>query len=87
MYAILVYDIAIDRIDTVRITAKQYLNWIQNSVFEGEISIANLAELKSKITALIDISIDSVLIFTVNNPKWMEKTVIGVNKNDINNIL
>ncbi len=83
MYAILVYDIAVERIDAVRITTKQYLNWIQNSVFEGEITVSGLAELKSKISSLIDVSEDSVLVFTVNNPKWIEKTVIGIDKNDI----
>ena len=87
MYAILVYDIAVERIDAVRITIKQYLNWIQNSVFEGEITISGLAELKSKISGLIDVSEDSVLVFTVNNPKWIEKTVIGIDKNDTSNIL
>ena len=87
MYVILVYDLGIERIDAVRITAKQYLNWIQNSVFEGELSVSCLAELKSKISALIKVSEDSVLIFTVNNPKWIEKTVIGIDKNDISNII
>ena len=74
MYAILVYDIAIDRIDAVRITIKQYLNWVQNSVFEGEITTSDLAELKSKISGLIDVYVDSVLIFTINNPKWIKKS-------------
>ncbi len=87
MYAILVYDISIDRIDAVRVTTKQYLNWIQNSVFEGEITMSGLAELKSKIFRLIDVSKDSVLIFTVNNPKWIEKTIIGIDKNDTGNII
>ena len=87
MYVILVYDIATDRIDAVRITTKQYLNWIQNSVFEGEMTMSGLAELKSKISDLIDMSEDSVLIFVVNNPKWIEKTVIGIDKNDTSNIL
>lgn len=87
MHVILVYDIAIDRINAVRITIKQYLNWIQNSVFEGELTISGLAELKSKISKLIDISKDSVLVFTINNPKWIEKTVIGIDKNDLDNII
>ncbi len=68
------YDIAIDRIDAVRITIKQYLNWVQNSVFEGQITTSDLAELKSKISGLIDVYVDSVLIFTINNPKWIKKS-------------
>ena len=87
MYAILVYDISIGRIDAVRVTAKQYLNWIQNSVFEGEITPSGLAELKSKISKMIDASEDSVLIFTVNNPRWIDRSVIGIDKNETGNIL
>ena len=87
MYCIITYDIAIERIDSVRITIKQYLNWIQNSVFEGEISEANLVELKSKISHLVNMDEDSVLIFTINNPAWIKKTVLGLDKNITDNII
>ena len=81
MYCIMTYDIAVERIDAVRITIKQYLNWIQNSVFEGSISVANLADLKSKIRGIIDCKTDSVLVFTVNNPSWIKRDVMGIDKN------
>ena len=87
MYCIIVYDVVVSRIDSVRITLKQYLNWIQNSVFEGEITPADLLELKSKITGLINLEEDSVLVFTVNNSKWIDKAVIGMEKNNIGNII
>jgi len=87
MYVILVYDIELKRIDAVRITVKQYLNWVQNSVFEGDITEFRLAELESKITKLIDTSRDSVLVFSTNNPKWIRKKVLGIDKNDVGNIL
>ena len=87
MYCIITYDVAVDRIDAVRITIKQYLNWIQNSVFEGDISVSNLAELKSKISGLIDADEDSVLVFTVNNPTWLKRAVIGIDKNELDNII
>ncbi len=87
MHAILVYDISTERIDAVRVTTKQYLNWIQNSVFEGEITKANLEELKAKISGLMNIDEDSILIFTINNSKWLEKTVLGIERNKIDNII
>ena len=87
MYCIVVYDIKVDRIDAVRITLKQYLNWIQNSVFEGEISQATLLELKSKIAKLVNLEEDSIVIFTINNPKWIDKTVIGLEPNETSNII
>ncbi len=87
MYCIISYDVRVERIDNVRVTIKQYLNWIQNSVFEGEITKANLVELKVKISNLINSDEDSVLIFTINNPKWLEKTVLGIERNKIDNII
>lgn len=87
MYVILVYDLTIDKINAVRITVKQYLNWVQNSVFEGEITNANLTELKSKIGNLIDNDVDSVLIYRIDNTKWMKKETLGIQKNDTGNII
>lgn len=87
MRVILVYDLAVERIDAVRLTVKQYLNWVQNSVFEGDLSGADLAELMSKISAIIDRDSDSVLVYSIGNPKWIKKDVIGVDRNDADNII
>ena len=47
MYVIVVYDVGIERLDSVRHILKQYLTWIQNSAFEGEISLGKLEEVHS----------------------------------------
>ena len=38
MYVIIVYDIKAERVNKVKSFLRQYLFWIQNSVFEGEAS-------------------------------------------------
>ena len=38
MYVIIVYDIKVERVNKVKSFLRQYLFWIQNSVFEGESS-------------------------------------------------
>lgn len=38
MYVIIVYDIEEDRVDRVNKILKRFLNWRQNSVFEGELA-------------------------------------------------
>ena len=43
---ILVYDINEKRVTKVLKTCRKYLYWVQNSVFEGEISPAKLEKLK-----------------------------------------
>lgn len=45
MYVILVYDIGEKRVGKMLRLCRKYLNWIQNSVFEGEISEVRLKEL------------------------------------------
>ena len=42
MYLIVVYDISEERINKVRKILKKYFLWVQNSVFEGEISEGKL---------------------------------------------
>lgn len=46
MYVIMVYDVAEERVYKVLKTARKYLNWIQNSVLEGEITQGTLLKLK-----------------------------------------
>jgi len=63
---------------------KKYLNWIQNSCFEGEITETNLMKLKKEIKDISE-NEDSVIIF--QNTGGYNKYIIGKEKNTINNIL
>ena len=42
---------------------QQYLNWVQNSVFEGELTDSQFEELKRKAHKLIDPDVDSVIFY------------------------
>lgn len=66
---------------------RQYLNWIQNSVFEGALSPAQLRELKMKAKQIMDLEYDSIIIFTSSNESWLKKEVIGSEKNDLDNFI
>ena len=87
MYIILVYDIGEKRVGKMLKLCRQYLNWIQNSVFEGEITPVKLKELQAKAKLIIDVDIDSILIFKSREEKWLEKEVMGAEKNRLDNIL
>lgn len=87
MHAIIVYDVGIERIDAVRHVLKKYLTWVQNSAFEGEITMGRLEELRILISQIIDKEKDSVLVYSVNNPAWLEKRVWGREKGTTDNIL
>lgn len=66
---------------------RQYLNWIQNSVFEGELTPAQLRELKMKARDIMKPTEDSLIIFTSRNEQWLEKEVIGKEKNELSSFL
>ena len=82
MYVILVYDIGEKRVGKMLKLCRQYLNWIQNSVFEGEISEVKLTELKSKAKKIMDVESDSLIIFSSEATKWMSKEIEGKERAD-----
>lgn len=87
MYVILVYDFAEQRVSKMLKLCRQYLHWIQNSVFEGEISEVKLKELLGKALQIMDINEDSLIVFKSRDQKWLNKQVIGKEKNATDNFL
>ena len=82
MYVILVYDISLEGNGTkiwrdVYKICKRYLVHVQNSVFEGEVSKAQLFELKKKLKSILREDCDSLIIFTSRNKRWLDKEIIG----------
>jgi CRISPR-associated protein Cas2 len=87
MYVILVYDIGEKRVVKMLKLCRQYLNWIQNSVFEGALSPIQLKKLKIEAEKIMDKQHDSLIIFTSRNSRWLEKEVIGMERNSLDNFL
>lgn len=86
MYVILVYDVDQKRVAKMLKLCRRYLNWIQNSVFEGEITEVKLKILKSEAAAIMEES-DSLIIFKSRDERWLEKEIIGREKNPLNTII
>jgi len=76
MYAILVYDVGEDRIERLRKFLKKYMFWIQNSVFEGEISDYELSVITENIKNIIEEK-DSVIIYIFRTDKEFKKLTLG----------
>ena len=87
MYVIITYDINQKRVAKVHKLLKQYLIWIQNSVFEGEITEGKLKKLKKDINKIIKKEEDSVIYFQTYNNKYLKKQVVGNKKIDFTNFL
>ena len=74
MYLIVVYDIEIDRVNKVHKFLRKYLFWRQNSVFEGEVSKAQIEQIKVGLNIL-------------DNKSNFQFKVLGIEKNLMSTIL
>lgn len=86
MYYIIVYDIAEKRVNKVLRLMRRYLNWVQNSVFEGELSDGQIEELKIRLRKLIKSDEDSILIYSMER-KWVGREIIGLEKRELSRII
>ena len=80
MFVIMVYDINEKRCNKVLKTGRRYLNWVQNSVFEGDITSARLEELKSELKKVIKEDEDSIIFYTFRSTHYSNRIIMGVQK-------
>lgn len=66
---------------------RRYLHWIQNSVFEGELSEVQLKQLKAEAREIMKDEEDSMIIFKSREEKWLDKEIMGTEKNTLDNFL
>ena len=86
MYVILVYDVDQKRTSKMLKLCRRYLSWIQNSVFEGEISEVQLKQLNAEAKNLMEDK-DSLIIYKSRDEKWLQKEIIGDERASISNFL
>ncbi len=87
MYVIVVYDVREKRVGKMLKLCRQYLNWIQNSVLEGELSEVKLRELKIRMKSIIQEDEDSVIIFLNKMGYSMDKQILGKERMTTDNFL
>ena len=87
MYVILVYDIGEKRVGKMLKLCRRYLHWIQNSVFEGEITEVKLKELIIFAKEIMDEKVDSLIIFKGRERKWLKKQIVGKEKSSVDKFL
>ncbi|MEN4007009.1 MAG: CRISPR-associated endonuclease Cas2 [Methanobacteriaceae archaeon] len=87
MYVIIVYDIKVERINKVKGFLRKHLYWIQNSVFEGEVTKSELEEIKTGLLDIIEKDEDSVIIYRFRAEGAFNRKVLGVEKAPVDGIL
>jgi CRISPR-associated protein Cas2 len=87
MYVLLVYDVEVARLSKVHKFLKRHLHWVQNSVFEGELTEAQVETVKAGLHRLLSDDADSVLIYTARDQKWLTRESLGRERSQTGNLL
>lgn len=87
MYVIIVYDVKVERVNKVKSFLRQYLFWIQNSVFEGELTNSEFKKVNDGLREIINEECDSVIIYKFMMEESLTREVLGVEKSPIDEIL
>ena len=86
MFVILYYDVNEKRCSKMLKTCRKYLQWVQNSVFEGEITEANFEKMIYELNKIIkEDEGDSIIVYKFRQMKYYSREVYGIDKKkDIN---
>ena len=87
MYVIIAYDVNVERVNRVKKFLRRYLSWIQNSLFEGELTEADLEEVKIGLKDLIDEEEDMIVIYKFRSKNAMKREVMGTDKSSVDEII
>lgn len=88
LYYIAVYDISSPfRLVKVLKIFRKYLEWVQNSAIEGELTESQFLNLKKELRKVVDKDKDSILFFYSESKKYVSKEILGIEKNEITNII
>lgn len=76
MYAVIVYDVSVERVMKVNKFLYPFLYWRQNSVFEGELRKSQLHEIIDWFRENLGEN-DKVIIYTIKSEKFLRRMEIG----------
>lgn len=84
VFYIAVYDIACQRrLQKVLKIFRRYMNWVQNSAFEGELTAKQYQSLKEELLRVINQEKDSIVFYYAEEQKHIGKKLLGIEKNEI----
>lgn len=87
MYVIIVYDAGPKRGAKILKYLREHLIWVQNSVFEGEVTEAGLELIKKGIKERINNEKDSVIYYLFDSPNYTQRGILGIEKNEIDSFI
>lgn len=85
-YYICVYDVSVSRVQKALRLFRRYLTWVQNSVFEGELTPSQFAALEADVRALFEKN-DSLIVYELRTGRYFERRVVGVERGETSRFL
>ena len=76
-YVVAVYDVHARRVARVMKIFRRYLNHIQHSVFEGELSSAQRRRLEDELRNVIDRTYDHIFFSAWTDPRYLRRSALG----------
>lgn len=74
------YDVNVERVNKVLRIGRRYLNWVQNSLLEGELTKAQLERLKADLRKVVETDEDSIVFYLLRRQQYMERQIMGQDK-------
>jgi len=88
MFVILYYDVSSKRCGKMLKTCRKYLQWVQNSVFEGELSEAGYEKMVLELRKIIKTEDDdSIVVYKFRQMKYYDRLVYGTDKKGDNQFI
>lgn len=78
MFVILTYDVKASRVNKTMKYCRQYLNHVQNSVFEGNLTTGKLRQLQKGLMGILAPKEDSCTIYIMESTRYCRKECFGI---------
>lgn len=75
-YVVIVYDVQADRTPKFLKYLRRYLEHVQNSVFEGQLTEGTFTEVKSDLESMLEPG-ESVILYRMSSNDYVDRTVFG----------
>ena len=76
-FCIAVYDVNQKRTGKMLKLFRRYLTWVQNSVFEGDLTPAQLKQLQQEADTLLKEN-DGIVFYQLRDERYVERIALGV---------
>lgn len=76
VYLVVVYDVQADRTRYFRNFLRQYLQHVQNSVFEGEVTAGDAETIEARVESMLNDE-ESTIVYRLPAEKFVDRSAFG----------